>query len=399
MDGRLSFRKVSVLPTEALIVLSRAIEHQTLLLALIGVPKNIRDRFQRMMPERAWLILMDEMDCLGAVRLIDVERAQLEITDVMSTLLNEGYISLTPERKPAYPADEFLWVLRANDNEIPNDTDNENENTETKADKDEIAENGDYCVSDNDSDADDPSMEQILASIREILRQEEAEELKNVNDSWPHQTKVLNQREIDALLGGDEQISDEPPYFNLSSGLRADDLNFNTFDDIAHLPVDILRDQVEKWLRGWHCLVAAVVLARDDIFKAFISVMDEYQTVRFSWELVNAPAENPVRLLQNQRALCFISGIYLQRKFDDINELTQLSDCERQTLVHDLDWGRWCVVAALQGASDPVIEALLDAMNSRDINTITEDLEGRQFTDEQVGIAREWLCASIRGAH
>ena len=191
MDQDLSFRKVSVLPTVALLILSRIIERDTLLLALLGTTERVRERFRRMMPERAWLRVMDDLEGFGPVRLVDVEAAQQEIARYATQLVEDGIVSLDPVQEPAYPADEFIWLLRANDNLGP-ETDDADEVTDDLAsewaqrtddlegewarlvsgDHDDQGDEGDDYVDDLPY-VDDLSMAEILADIRRVLEMEE----------------------------------------------------------------------------------------------------------------------------------------------------------------------------------------------------------------------------------
>ena len=230
MDQDLSFRKVSVLPTVALLILSRIIERDTLLLALTGTTERVRDRFRRMMPERAWLLLLDELEGLGPVRLVDVEAAQQEIARFATRLVEDGVVSLYPVREPAYPADEFIWLLRANDNRNPNvdeqaedgeiveeeggadpGTNDEDEATDDLApewarlvggDQDDQGDEGDEGDEGaHPIDADEPAMEQILAAIRRELEKDDPDASPGTGGDNKHPTHVLNRDEVDALLG------------------------------------------------------------------------------------------------------------------------------------------------------------------------------------------------------
>jgi hypothetical protein len=336
MDIEQSFRNVSALPTEALTILSRAIDQQVLQLALIGVPDIVRSRFQHIMPKPAWRIFLEEMADFGPVSITDVEEAQQDVIAMVSELLDGGYISQTPERQPEYSPEPVV-------------------------------------------DDEEPSMEEILASIRVILQEEEEAEARA-------QTRAKIQAQ-------------ERPCANshlkrpANSAVQKTDLI--AFEDLPQLSASVLRDLIKTVLQDWHILVSAVVLAEEHVFKAFMDVMDEDQAVRLSWELVNASPFTVEEQAEQQRVLCYRASDYLDLHITSIDQLAGLRDAERRTLMQDLDWGRWCLQAALQGTDADTLDVLLSVMSPRDIDAVIKNLPARQFTTTQVEVARAWLCQNI----
>lgn len=117
MEIEEAFNKVSNLPTHALVKLGSSINHETLTLALAGTADEERERFKPMLPERAWLRVLDDIEGMGHPRVKDIDVAQQEIVNLLHQLIEDGDISLNGKPDPDYPADEFAWLLRANDND------------------------------------------------------------------------------------------------------------------------------------------------------------------------------------------------------------------------------------------------------------------------------------------
>jgi len=67
-------------------------DRKVLMLALKGTTEEMRGRFLKNMSKRAGEMLVEEMDMLGAVRVRDVEKAQLEIVAIARKLEDEGLL-------------------------------------------------------------------------------------------------------------------------------------------------------------------------------------------------------------------------------------------------------------------------------------------------------------------
>ena len=72
----------------------RAVEGNTLALALKGAKANVRVVFLESMPERSRNILTEEMQSMGPVRMKDVQEAQTALVDAAKELAEEGTITL-----------------------------------------------------------------------------------------------------------------------------------------------------------------------------------------------------------------------------------------------------------------------------------------------------------------
>lgn len=73
----------------------RFADKSKLVLALKGASENIRDMFFSNMSERAAKLMKEDMEGLGAVRLKDVEAAQLEIVNLTKSMADKGEIKLS----------------------------------------------------------------------------------------------------------------------------------------------------------------------------------------------------------------------------------------------------------------------------------------------------------------
>ena len=62
----------------------------------------MRARFLKNMSKRAGEMLLEEMEMLGAVRVRDVEKAQLEIVAIARTLEDEGLLATGAAAGEAY---------------------------------------------------------------------------------------------------------------------------------------------------------------------------------------------------------------------------------------------------------------------------------------------------------
>lgn len=77
-------------------------DRRALLLALKGTTEEMRARFLKNMSKRAGEMLVEEMELLGAVRVREVEKAQLEIVGIARKLEEEGLLSTGAAAGEAY---------------------------------------------------------------------------------------------------------------------------------------------------------------------------------------------------------------------------------------------------------------------------------------------------------
>lgn len=77
-------------------------DRKALMLALKGTTEDMRARFLKNMSKRAGEMLVEEIEMLGAVRVRDVEKAQLEIVGIARTLEDEGLLTTGASAGEAY---------------------------------------------------------------------------------------------------------------------------------------------------------------------------------------------------------------------------------------------------------------------------------------------------------
>lgn len=77
-------------------------DRKVLMLALKGTTEEMRNQFLKNMSKRAGEMLVEEIEMLGAVRVRDVEKAQLEIVGIARTLEDEGLLSIGPSAGEEY---------------------------------------------------------------------------------------------------------------------------------------------------------------------------------------------------------------------------------------------------------------------------------------------------------
>jgi flagellar motor switch protein FliG len=89
-----TFEDLQKLDTQAIQILLRTVQADTLTMALKGASGRLRDLFMRGMSERSARILLDDLEALGPVRLRDVESAQVAIVARAKELAAQGEIFL-----------------------------------------------------------------------------------------------------------------------------------------------------------------------------------------------------------------------------------------------------------------------------------------------------------------
>jgi flagellar motor switch protein FliG len=89
-----TFEDLVKLDTQALGRVMRAVEGNTLSLALKGAKDEIKDVFLSSMPERSRNILIEEIQSMGPVRMKDVQEAQKNLVSAAKNLSDEGTINL-----------------------------------------------------------------------------------------------------------------------------------------------------------------------------------------------------------------------------------------------------------------------------------------------------------------
>jgi flagellar motor switch protein FliG len=88
------FEDLSKLDPGGIQTLLRAVEKDSLALALKGASDSLRELFFSNMSERAAKIMREDMESMGPVRLRDVDQAQMAMVQVAKDLANKGEIML-----------------------------------------------------------------------------------------------------------------------------------------------------------------------------------------------------------------------------------------------------------------------------------------------------------------
>ena len=88
------FRDLEGLETNALRTLISKVERSTLLTALKGADESLRQKFLQTQSQRAAEMMIEDISCLGPVKLKDVDAAQQQILTIARELEKEGQISL-----------------------------------------------------------------------------------------------------------------------------------------------------------------------------------------------------------------------------------------------------------------------------------------------------------------
>ena len=91
------FEDIEKLSDHAVQLINKAIDSQTIALALKGAPPSLKEKFLNNMSSRAADMLKDELQYLGPVRVREVEEAQKQIIDIVRELEESGEITLNRE--------------------------------------------------------------------------------------------------------------------------------------------------------------------------------------------------------------------------------------------------------------------------------------------------------------
>ena len=92
-----TFEDIRKLDNRAIIEILKAVDKNTLIVALKGAPDDIKEKFFSNMSKRAAKIMQEDMEALGPVRKSEVEKAQKQVVAVIRKLIDEGKIDIGGE--------------------------------------------------------------------------------------------------------------------------------------------------------------------------------------------------------------------------------------------------------------------------------------------------------------
>ena len=92
-----TFEDIRKLDNRAIIEVLKAVDKNTLIIALKGAPEDIKEKFFSNMSKRAAKIMQEDMEALGPVKKSEVEKAQKQVVAVIRKLIDEGKIELGGE--------------------------------------------------------------------------------------------------------------------------------------------------------------------------------------------------------------------------------------------------------------------------------------------------------------
>ncbi|MCS7197029.1 MAG: flagellar motor switch protein FliG, partial [Aquificaceae bacterium] len=90
-----TFEDIRKLDNRAVVEILKAVDKNTLIIALKGAPEDIREKFFSNMSKKAADIMREDMEALGPVRASDVEKAQKQVIQVIKNLADQGIIDLS----------------------------------------------------------------------------------------------------------------------------------------------------------------------------------------------------------------------------------------------------------------------------------------------------------------
>ena len=94
IDAMIRFEELAEADSRSLQTLVRNVDGSTLMMALVGVQRPVRDAFLNSMSSRARGRFLDDMDNMGAIRRSDIEAARKEIIRIARGLCNENRFAL-----------------------------------------------------------------------------------------------------------------------------------------------------------------------------------------------------------------------------------------------------------------------------------------------------------------
>ena len=95
LDKRMfKFEDLNALDNRGLQRLLREVDNDDLVLALKGAPEDLRSRFMQNVSKRQGEMLLEDLEALGAVRVVDVDEAQQKVIATAKRLEEEGSIVL-----------------------------------------------------------------------------------------------------------------------------------------------------------------------------------------------------------------------------------------------------------------------------------------------------------------
>ncbi len=92
-----TFEDIRKLDNRAIIEILKAVDKNTLIIALKAAPDDIKDKFFSNMSKRAAKIMQEDMEALGPVKKSEAEKAQKQVVAVIRKLIDEGKIDVGGE--------------------------------------------------------------------------------------------------------------------------------------------------------------------------------------------------------------------------------------------------------------------------------------------------------------
>ena len=90
-----TFEDLANLDSQALQKILRATDRKQIAMALKGASETLKAVFLENMPENAGVMLLEDMDVLGAVRVKDVDNAQTQIVNMAKKMIQDGLIDVS----------------------------------------------------------------------------------------------------------------------------------------------------------------------------------------------------------------------------------------------------------------------------------------------------------------
>ena len=94
-----TFDDVATLSTKTMLKIISNVDNNILIIALKGADNAVKSKFFDNMSVRAVKLIQDDMEALGSVKLTEIDKAQIQIANIIKALDQEGVISLKEDQE------------------------------------------------------------------------------------------------------------------------------------------------------------------------------------------------------------------------------------------------------------------------------------------------------------
>ncbi|RUM29234.1 MAG: flagellar motor switch protein FliG [Aquifex sp.] len=89
-----TFEDIRKLSDRDIIEILKVVDKNTLMIALLGAPEDIKQKFLSNMSKRAAKLFLEDMEALGPVKKSEIEKAQRQVVNIIRKMIDEGKIEI-----------------------------------------------------------------------------------------------------------------------------------------------------------------------------------------------------------------------------------------------------------------------------------------------------------------